>query len=186
LSNLAALITFTSLAQFASARVSTVNNAEDRAGLPAGVLSAVRLDVIPILGSNPVTFAASARLGVGPAYVGSGSDLYVFHRDGTNWLAHSFVFHSTNNTVEVNGLTNAVTFAVVQTPFVPLRIVSGTNGNSFSYEAVPGWLHTVESTTNFVTWQSIGAFQATEPSTISVPFQTISGNFFYRLRLELP
>jgi hypothetical protein len=186
LSNLAASLTFTSLSRFASARVSAVNNAEDRAGLPVGVLFAVRVDVAPILGSNPVAFVASSRLAAGRDYAGTGSDLHLFRRDGTNWLAQPFTFYSTNNTLEVNTATNAATLAVVQTPVVPLRVVSGTNGFNFSYAAAAGWLHTLESTTNFVAWQGIQQVYASQPTNINV-FATnpLPANAFYRVRLEL-
>ena len=186
LSNLAASLTFTSLSRFASARVSAVNNAEDRAGLPVGVLFAVRVDVAPILGSNPVAFVASSRLAAGRDYAGTGSDLHLFRRDGTNWLAKPFTFYSTNNTLEVNTVTNAATLAVVQTPVVPLRVVSGTNGFNFSYAAAAGWLHTLESTTNFVAWQGIQQVYASQPTNINV-FATnpLPANAFYRVRLEL-
>ena len=155
--------------------------------LPAGVLAASRIEVAPILGSNPVTFAASARLAAGPAYVGTGSDLHLFRREGTNWFTHPSAFHSTNNTLEVSGLTNAAMFAVVQTPVVPLAIIPGTNGFNFSYEAVAGWLHTLESTTNFVTWQGTHQVYVSAPTNVSVlATNPPSGNAFYRVRLELP
>jgi hypothetical protein len=188
LSNLAAAITFTSLDRSASLRVSAVNNSEERAGLPAGILSAVRIDVVPIIGSNLVAFAASAQLGVGPAYAGSGTDLHLFRREGTNWIAHPFVFNATNNTLAVNSLTSTATCAVVQTPGVPLQIVAATNGTYLHYEAMPGWRHTVEVTTNFVAWQSIASSFSMEPSTMDAPLpgNSPSANAFYRLRLELP
>ena len=84
-------------------------------------------------------------------------------------------------------MTNGVTFAVVQTSVVPLRIISGTNGFYLSYEAVAGWLRTLESTTNFVMWQGIHQVHASTPTNVSVlSTNSPAANAFYRVRLELP
>jgi len=139
-SNLAAMVTFTSLTDIAQVRASAVNNADDRAGLPAGVLGATRITVLPALGSNSVNFAASVALAAGADYVGNGSDLHLFQRLGTNWAPQSFSYASSNRTLTVNGLTNACTFAVVQTPVVPLAVTT-TNGASLTFTPIAGWTH---------------------------------------------
>ena len=188
LSNLAASITFQSLPAPARVRALARNNAEERAGLPAGALNVARIEVLSALGTNVATFHATVALAAGAAYSGTGNDLSLLQRIGTNWVTQPFTYHSASKTAEASNVTGAATFALVQTPAVPLRIVSGTNGFYFSYDAVPGWIHTVEWTSDFITWASGTPFYAAEPVSVGILFQSTPppGNAFYRLRLELP
>jgi hypothetical protein len=185
-SQFAAAVTMTSLTSIARVLASAVNNADERSGLPAGVLGATRIAVSPVLGSNRVSFTANVALASGGSYAGNGSDLHLFQRIGTNWSGQSFTYASSNSTLVVNGITNGVTFAVVQTPVVPLALIA-TNGITLAFKSVAGWTHYVERTTDFVTWTNVATITASNNAPIAVTDSNAPiAPGFYRLRLELP
>jgi hypothetical protein len=184
-SQLAAAVTFSSLTNLARVRAAVISNPEDRAGLPAGVLGATRVDVLPALSNGTVNFSATLALGTS-GYVGAGNDLHLFRRSGTNWIEQSLTYASSNHTVLIPDLTNNTAFAVVQTPVVPIAVTM-TNGFALRFNSVAGWTHYVERTLDFVSWTNVATIAATTNAPMTVnDTNAPAAQSFYRLRLELP
>jgi hypothetical protein len=154
--------------------------------LPGGVLGATHIGVVEALGTNAVDFTATLALSPGAAYAGNGNDLHLFQRVGRDWVERAHTFAASNSTLVVTGLTNGANFAIVQAPEVSLTITT-TNGITLWFNTVAGWTHSVERTTDFVTWTNVAVIHATDNAVVTVTDTNApNAHGFSRVRLELP
>jgi hypothetical protein len=171
------------------AKISTVGLSEFSAFAPVigNVSSAYQITLKPVTGTNAVNYVAGIGLRAGDNYTGSGGDLRVYQWSGTNWTSEPFSFNSANNEVLVAGVTNFSAFVVTQIVPPQLNIQNDTNGFIFQFAPVPNGMHTLERSTNFVTWTSLVTITPTNSQSVTLQDNAAPPDkAFYRLHLNIP
>jgi hypothetical protein len=177
-------LTFSSVSDIAKVTTSRLDNPASLSPINGSVMNAIQLGLSPVLGTSPVTYQADLALSVGN-YAGNGSDLQVLQWDGTNWTAKPFVFSATNNSVVIQSVTNLSSFVVAQLIPPQLSIHPGTNGFAFSFTPIPNCAHTLERSTDFITWTPVTSFTPTNTQPMTLEDNAApAGKAFYRLRLN--
>ncbi len=147
-------------------------------------LAAVTLSVSPMLSDDAVEFSADLGLVLSESYAGDGSDLDLWRAADTNWIQQAFAFDVASHTVRVESLTNSVSLVVVQLTPPALNIVRSGNAVQFTFVPMPGWIHTLERTTDFASWTTVAALTPASADTAVLSDPSPPANAaFYRLRL---
>jgi hypothetical protein len=173
---------FSSLSQ--AARVSTVALSDFRSFAPApgNIENACQMNVAPISGATPVSYAANAALAAGN-YLGDGSDLRVLAWGGTNWDSLAFSYNAASNQVCITGQTNLS--AVVISQLSPeMCIQSGASGVRINFTAFASVAYVLERSCDLLHWNAVNTNTATAigPVTMQDPAPP-STAAFYRLHL---
>lgn len=149
------------------------------------VLMAARLDLSPVLGSDAVAFQADLRVSAGSGYAGTGADLDLLCWRDTNWVRVAFAYESSSKTVLAAGVTNLTSVALMQVQPPRLTITLKANEAEVAFVPVAGWRHTLERTTTFNGWTSLGSVTPTnaQPAALSDP-NPPADHAFYRVRLN--
>lgn len=180
-------LAFTEISTVAQVATALVTNWNEFAALPGLVRTAVQLNLEPILGATPVTFATDLALGVGPNYSGTGGDLLVLQSSGTNWNPLPFTYHAPSHQVQITGVTNLSAFVVVQFTAPTLHLTASAANCEISFTPVLSLLHTLERSTNLIHWSALGSFTASNALPVLHTDQTAPADrAFYRVKLSLP
>lgn len=154
------------------------------------LLTASALSATPVLGTNGITLNATLRVGVGSGYQGDGSDLVLLRRVEQDWEDVASSFHATAGSLEVPGVTNLFTLALVQMSPPKIRIAREIHGLgspvwAVRFAALPGFRYALERS-------SVSSFdQPEEVATISPILAQeatlfgggLAGDAFYRVRV---
>lgn len=180
-------LAFNDISDIAQVSTASLSDLSSFAVLPGTALTAVQLELAPILGTIPATFSASLALTAGTNYVGSGSDLLVFQSSGTNWNLLSFTYNAPVHQVSLANVTNLSAFAVVQFTAPRLQLHMTGSGCNVGFTPVSGLVHALERSTNLVNWTTLNSFTASNALPAIMTDNAASGRqAFYRLRLEKP
>lgn len=180
-------LAFTEISDLAQVSTAPLSDMSSFAALPGAALSAVQLELAPILGATAPTFSASLALTTGTNYAGTGSDLLVFQSSGPNWHLRSFTYDATVQQVSLANVTNLSAFAVVQFIAPRLQLHVTGSGCSVGFTPVSGLVHTLERSTNLVSWTTLNSFTASNALPAIMTDNAKPGEkAFYRLRLEKP
>lgn len=180
-------LAFTEISDIAQVFTAPLSDLSAFAALPGTPLTAVQLELTPILALTPTTFAADLSLATGTNYSGTGSDLLVFQSSGTNWNLRAFTYSAANHQVSLVGITNLSAFALVQftAPALQLSLTGGSCNVSFT--PVTGLRHALERSTNLVHWTTLGSFTASNASPVVLTDNAApTDKAFYRVRLNQP
>ena len=172
-----------------SAKVSPIGLSDFSSFAPVSgnVSSAYQIALKPVTGNSAVTFLADVGLRAGQNYTGNGSDLRVFQWNGTNWVLQTFIFNTTNNQAFVAGVTNFSAFVIAQIIPPQLSIQAGAGSHAFQFTPVPNCTHTLERSTNLVTWTPITAITPTNSQCVTLQDNTAPAEkAFYRLLINTP
>jgi hypothetical protein len=180
-------LTFTVVSDIARVSTAPLSDWSGFAALPGIVLTAVQLNLAPVLSSEPVTFATDLALTAGTNYSGPGDDLLVLQSSGTNWIALPFTYHAPNQQLRVTSVTNLSAFVVAQFAAPTLQLVINETSCDISFAPVVSLTNTLERSTNLVHWSPLGSFLATNSFPIVHTDNTSpTSNAFYRVRLNQP
>ena len=155
--------------------------------LPGRLLTAVALDIAPVLSGVSGTFETDVELALAGRYSGSGADLDLLRWDGTNWARVAFTFDAPAGSVRVAGVAGGLSLAVIQIEPPSLQLTRHGSECEFEFTPVAGWRHTLERTTDFQAWGEVTSITPgnTQPVLLNDPASP-SLRAFYRLRLTRP
>lgn len=180
-------LTFTSLDGIAQVATSSFTNFAAQSPLPGTVLTAVQLNLAPLLAANPPGFSADLKLSTGAGYSGNGSDLLLLQAVGTNWSALSFSFLAASRQVQAIGLTNLSVLAVVQIAAPPLSLKIEAASRQLAFTPLPELVHVLECSTNLMHWTAFNTFTASNTlPVVIIDSAPITGQAFYRLKVQRP
>ncbi len=183
----AAMLTFTEVSDIAIVSTKPLNELSSFAPLSGIPLATVELEIAPVLGQTAITFVADLAMNVGTGYSGAGDDLLVFQADGTNWTALPFSYKAANRQVLVPGVTNLSAFAVIQLAAPALQLETNGANYEISFMPLPGFVHTLERSTNLIHWTEIDSITANSPEPVVIMDTTAPAErAFYRLKLSQP
>jgi hypothetical protein len=173
------------------AKVSTVSLHEFSAyaPVPGHVSSASQIAVKPILGANAVSYLADLTLHPADDYSGTGGDLRLWQWSGAKWAALGFVYNATNREIVVAGVTNLSAYVVSQIipPALGIRRPTIGQGPAFAFTPVPNCQHTLQRSTDLVSWTTVATLTPTNESPVSLQDNSaLSDKAFYRLIVTLP
>jgi hypothetical protein len=178
---------FTAIDHAALVSTAPVTNQASWPALPGTPLNEVQIAVDPLPASGTVSALANMTLSVGPSYTGQGTDLRVLQFNGADWIDLPFAFDAATSQIKLTGITTFTTFVVTQqtTSSLALRVMGGEVAVAF--DPVPGRIHTIERSTNCLTWTAIHTFTATNNTGVEVPDpDPPAGGAFYRLEVRAP
>ena len=174
------------------ARVSTALLPDPSALAPYGrVLNGAGLKLLPIFGSNTVTFQANLRLMTGPDYAGNGDDLVLLRQVGSDWEDVAFAFEASTWSVLVSGVTNLPTLALLQAVPPQITMTLGVDGfgdplTQVHFAALPGFIYSLERTTDFVRWEEKATVMPLALGMASLNYGDSASSAFYRVRVHRP
>ncbi len=113
----AIIATFTAVSGLAQLTTAPVTDPTPLAALPAGnLLASYELNVAPLIGNDPITFATDYELSPGPTYSGAGDSLQLFDWSGSAWQPVAHTFDAlTGRIVVLNWTDSTATFALFDT-----------------------------------------------------------------------
>jgi hypothetical protein len=104
---------------------------------------------------------------------------------GTNWISQPFAFNTNNNELVVGGVTNFSAFVISQIVPPQLALQSITNGFALQFTPVPNCAHTLERSTDLVTWTPVCTFTATNIQPVTLQDNAAPADkAYYRVKLS--
>lgn len=157
----------------------------------AGVLTASKLAVAPVLGGSPIAFSADLRVWAGSAYQGNGQDLILLRQAGNDWEDVESTYDPSTRSVWMPGLTHDVAVALVQMrpPRIGIAVeVDGFGGRIMAvrFGVLPGFAYTLEraSTPNFSDAGEVASIRPRAAGEAKLDDGGLSGGTFYRVRVN--
>jgi hypothetical protein len=150
-SRTAVLAHFSSVSGLAKLNTSAVTDAAAIAALAGSdVLATYQLDVLPLVGTAMVSFAADYELMPGDEFAGDGANLELVEWNGEEWNSIEFNYDSVTGRLQLDDWTDpAATFAILETE------VSGPNGDYNEDGQVDA--------ADYVVWRKGTGLPSTEP-----------------------
>ncbi len=183
-------VSFTTVSEVA--RISTAALPDPSLFAPYGrLLTGAQLGLAPVLGSNTVPFQADVRLASGPDYAGNGDDLVLLRQVGSDWEDAAFAFEASTRGALVAGITNLPTLALLQAVPPQLAITRGVDDlggpqTKVQFASLPGFIYTLERTTDFVNWEEMGMVRPLALGMSSLFYGDEATSAFYRIRVNRP